>query len=67
MILKNAKILVIDDDVDVLTAIRLLLKPLVEEIVVEKNPSNINFQIESKKFDLIILDMNFNGLVEQLF
>lgn len=63
MVLKKAKILVIDDDIDVLTAIRLLLKPLVNEIVVEKNPSNINFQIESKKFDLIILDMNFNGLV----
>ena len=63
MVLKKAKILVIDDDVDVLTAMRLLLKPLVNEIVVEKNPSNINFQIESKKFDLIILDMNFNGLV----
>ncbi|WP_405562761.1 sigma-54-dependent transcriptional regulator [Polaribacter sp. Asnod6-C07] len=63
MVLKKAKILVIDDDVDVLTAIRLLLKPLVAEIVIEKNPSNINFQIESKKFDLIILDMNFNGLV----
>ena len=63
MVLKNAKILVIDDDVDVLTAIRLLLKPLVKEIVVEKNPNNINLQIESKKFDLIILDMNFNGLV----
>ncbi|WP_026775305.1 sigma-54 dependent transcriptional regulator [Polaribacter sp. Hel_I_88] len=63
MVLKNAKILVIDDDVDVLTAIRLLLKPLVSQIVVEKNPNAINFQIESKKFDLIILDMNFNGLV----
>ena len=63
MVLKKAKILVIDDDVDVLTAIRLLLKPLVQEIVVEKNPNNINLQIESKKFDLIILDMNFNGLV----
>ncbi|WP_439130385.1 sigma-54-dependent transcriptional regulator [Polaribacter sp.] len=63
MVLKKAKILVIDDDVDVLTAIRLLLKPLVNEIVVEKNPNNINLQIESKKFDLIILDMNFNGLV----
>ena len=63
MVLKNAKILVIDDDIDVLTAIRLLLKPLVKEIVVEKNPNNINLQIESKKFDLIILDMNFNGLV----
>ncbi|MFK8060531.1 MAG: sigma-54-dependent transcriptional regulator [Polaribacter sp.] len=63
MVLKKSKILVIDDDIDVLTAIRLLLKPLVDEIVVEKNPSNINLQIESKKFDLIILDMNFNGLV----
>lgn len=63
MVLKKAKILVIDDDVDVLTAMRLLLKPLVNEIVIEKKPSNINFQIESKNFDLIILDMNFNGLV----
>lgn len=63
MVLKNAQILVIDDDADVLTAMRLLLKPLVKEIVTEKNPSNINLQIESKKFDVIILDMNFNGLV----
>jgi DNA-binding NtrC family response regulator len=63
MVLKKAQILVIDDDADVLTAMRLLLKPLVKEIVVEKNPGNINLQIESKKFDLIILDMNFNGLV----
>lgn len=63
MVLKNAQILVIDDDADVLTAMRLLLKPLVKEIVTEKNPNNINLQIESKKFDVIILDMNFNGLV----
>jgi DNA-binding NtrC family response regulator len=63
MVLKNAQILVIDDDADVLTAMRLLLKPLVKEIVIEKNPSNINLQIESKNFDVIILDMNFNGLV----
>lgn len=63
MVLKNAQILVIDDDADVLTAMRLLLKPLVKEIVIEKNPSNINLQIESKKFDVIVLDMNFNGLV----
>ena len=63
MVLKNATILVIDDDVDVLTALRLLLKPLVKEVVIEKNPSNIGAQIEGTKFDLIILDMNFNGLV----
>ncbi|MBQ4820428.1 sigma-54 dependent transcriptional regulator [Aquimarina sp. MMG016] len=63
MVLKEATILVIDDDLDILTALRLLLKPLVKEVVIEKNPSNIGAQIEGKKFDIIILDMNFNGLV----
>ena len=63
MVLKNATLLVIDDDVDVLTALRLLLKPLVKEVVTEKNPSNITSQIERKSYDIIILDMNFNGLV----
>jgi two-component system response regulator HydG len=63
MVLKEANILVIDDDQDVLMALRLLLKPLVKEVVIEKNPSNIGAQIEAKKFDIIILDMNFNGLV----
>lgn len=63
MVLKNATLLVIDDDADVLTALRLLLKPLVKEVVTEKNPSNILSQIEKANYDIIILDMNFNGLV----
>ncbi|MDG5492742.1 sigma-54 dependent transcriptional regulator [Psychroserpens sp. SPM9] len=63
MVLKEARILVIDDDADVLTALRLLLKPLVKDVVTEKNPSNISAQIEGSSFDIIILDMNFNGLV----
>jgi DNA-binding NtrC family response regulator len=63
MVLKNASLLVIDDDADVLTALRLLLKPLVKEVVTEKNPSNILSQIEKANYDIIILDMNFNGLV----
>ncbi|MHA7059526.1 sigma-54-dependent transcriptional regulator [Aquimarina sp. M1] len=63
MVLKEATILVIDDDVDVLTALRLLLKPLVKEVVIEKNPNTIDSQIGTKNFDIIILDMNFNGLV----
>ncbi len=63
MVLKNATILVIDDDVDVLTALRLLLKPLVKTVVTEKNPSNITSQIAQANYDIIILDMNFNGLV----
>jgi DNA-binding NtrC family response regulator len=63
MVLKNATILVIDDDFDVLTALRLLLKPLVKKVITEKNPSNITSQIEKATFDIVILDMNFNGLV----
>jgi len=63
MVLKNAKILVIDDDADVLMAMRLLLKPFVKEVVIEKNPNNILSQIDKVSYDIIILDMNFNGLV----
>ena len=63
MLLKNANILVVDDDTDVLTAMRLLLKSRVKEVVVEKNPGNIVSLIGNTKFDIIILDMNFNGLI----
>ena len=35
MQLKNAKILIIDDDQDVLTALRLLLKSFVAEITID--------------------------------
>ncbi|WP_300439089.1 sigma-54 dependent transcriptional regulator [Christiangramia sp.] len=63
MQLKDAKILAIDDDADVLTALRLLLKPFVAEIATEKNPGNLISLISTKKFDVVILDMNFNGLV----
>ena len=63
MQLKSANILVIDDDTDVLTAIRLLLKSQVKEVVTEKNPNNILSLLSKKKFDVVILDMNFNGIV----
>ncbi len=63
MLLKNLNILVIDDDTDVLTAMRLMLKSLVKEVVVEKNPNQILAQLGRNKFDIVILDMNFNGLV----
>lgn len=63
MLLKNANILAVDDDDDVLIAIRLLLKSKVKNVVVEKNPGNIVSLIKQTKFDIIILDMNFNGLI----
>ncbi|WBL25767.1 sigma-54-dependent transcriptional regulator [Zunongwangia sp. HGR-M22] len=63
MQLKNANILVIDDDPDVLTALRIMLKSLANKVVTEKNPNNITSLLEQEKFDLVILDMNFNGVV----
>ncbi|RZK93489.1 MAG: sigma-54-dependent Fis family transcriptional regulator, partial [Hymenobacter sp.] len=38
MILKHARILVVDDEPDVLFALKLLLKTEVREVVTEKNP-----------------------------
>ena len=63
MQLKDAHILVIDDDEDVLTALRLLLKPQVKQVVVEKNPNALQGILSKQDFDVVILDMNYNGLV----
>ncbi|MBS1752336.1 MAG: sigma-54-dependent Fis family transcriptional regulator [Bacteroidetes bacterium] len=63
MNLKNASILVIDDDQDVLTAVRLLLKTEAGSVVTEKNPENLRWLLSKQSFDLIMLDMNFNSSV----
>src|SRR3954470_8830518 len=63
MTLKHASILVIDDDKDVLTAISLLLKKEVRQVVTEKNPENILSLLSKQTFDLVLLDMNFNASV----
>ena len=63
MSLKNASILIIDDDTDVLTAVRLLLKTETKEVVTEKNPENIRHLLAKQSFDAILLDMNFNSTI----
>jgi len=63
MQLKNASILVVDDDPDVLTAVRLLLKTEVKEVVTEKNPENLRWHLNKDHFDLILLDMNFTSSI----
>lgn len=63
MSLKNAAVLIIDDDVDILTAVRLLLKPEVKEVVTEKNPENIRSLLAKHSFDVILLDMNYNSSI----
>ena len=63
MNLKNSCVLIIDDDTDILTAVRLLLKTEVKEVVTEKNPENIRWLLSKQSFDLILLDMNFTSSI----
>ncbi|MEH6536799.1 MAG: sigma-54 dependent transcriptional regulator [Psychroserpens sp.] len=63
MLLKNTTILVIDDDTDVLIAMKMLLKSKVKEVVIEKNPNNLNSILNKNKFDVVILDMNYNSVI----
>ena len=63
MNLKNASLLVVDDDPDVLTAVMLLLKTEAKEVVTEKNPENLHSLLSQKRFDVILLDMNFNSSI----
>lgn len=63
MLLRNTSILVIDDDIDVLIAMKMLLKSRVKEVVVEKNPNNLISVLKKNKFDVVILDMNYNSVV----
>ncbi|MBB6611652.1 sigma-54-dependent Fis family transcriptional regulator [Pontibacter sp. Tf4] len=61
MQLSKASILIVDDDTDVLTAVRLLLKPQVKEIITEKNPEQIQSLLSNYSFDVVLLDMNFKS------
>lgn len=63
MNLKNASILIVDDDTDVLTAVRLLLKTEAKTVVTEKNPENLRWHLSKDKFDVILLDMNFTSTI----
>lgn len=63
MSLTNASVLIVDDDVDVLTAVRLLLKPEVREVVTERRPENLPNLLAQKPWDAILLDMNFNASI----
>ena len=53
------KVLVVDDNEDVLFALNLLLEPYAEKIRVVKTPEKIDFFMKEYLPDIILLDMNF--------
>ena len=54
------KVLIIDDDEDVLLAAKMLLKKYANEVIIEKNPKKIPFLLNDSDYDVILLDMNFS-------
>jgi DNA-binding NtrC family response regulator len=58
---KNGRVLVVDDEADVLFAMKMLLKTEVKEVVTEKNPENLLALLSKERFDVIFLDMNFKS------
>ena len=57
--MKNGKILIVDDNEDVLIAAKLLLKQHYNSIVTISNPELIPQTLQENDFDVILLDMNF--------
>jgi DNA-binding NtrC family response regulator len=56
---KYGRILAIDDNADILFALKLLLKPHVEVIETCNSPEEIPSIVKKNSFDVILLDMNF--------
>lgn len=54
-----AKILIVDDDADVLTAARVVLRQLYESVETESNPQRLHALLQQNRYDVILLDMNY--------
>lgn len=59
MSIEDSSILIVDDDEDILTAGKLLLKRVAARVVTCNQPHMIPELMAERKFDAILLDMNF--------
>jgi len=56
---KSGKVLIIDDDIDILQAARLFIKQHAADVHTEKNPAFLPDLLRNDTYDVIFLDMNF--------
>ena len=56
----NARLLIVDDDSDILLAAKMFLRQHINIVHTEKNPENIPTIIKNENYDVILLDMNFS-------
>ena len=58
-ITKTGRILIVDDNEDILKAARMYLKRSFKQIDIEKSPESIPALLNNENYDVILLDMNF--------
>jgi DNA-binding NtrC family response regulator len=56
---KTGKLLIVDDNEDLLRAARMFLKRHFQQVDIEKNPESIPALLNNEQYDVILLDMNF--------
>jgi len=56
---KSGRILVVDDNEDLLHAAKMFLKRHFAQVDIEKNPESIPTILNNEQYDVILLDMNF--------
>lgn len=59
MLQQTGSILIVDDDEDILVAVKLLLKRHFDTVITCSNPEDIPVLMKAHVFDAILLDMNF--------
>jgi DNA-binding NtrC family response regulator len=59
--IQNSKILIVDDDAEVLLAAELVLKRRFATVVTACTPASIELLLSRHSFDVILLDMNFTA------
>ena len=57
----KGKLLIVDDNKSILSALEILLQDDFDEVKTIANPNQLPSLIESNGFDLVLLDMNFSA------
>ncbi|MDE5813723.1 MAG: sigma-54 dependent transcriptional regulator, partial [Muribaculaceae bacterium] len=56
-------LLVVDDNKDVLSAVRMLMRPKMDEVITSADPSSIPSLIKNHRPKVVLLDMNFRARI----
>jgi len=56
---KEAKVLIVDDEEDILVSLKMLLRQHFSSVITENNPYQLPRRLRRDNYDIILLDMNF--------